>query len=119
MALEGAGYVVQTAHTAEEGLRLARSGHPAAVVVDLKMPFVNGAGFLYRLRECPEHTQTPVMVVTGAAVDEEMRAALAELGAVLRFKPIGIKQLLAEVGALLGQPVNAPPATAERSTTHP
>jgi DNA-binding response OmpR family regulator len=118
MALEGAGYVVQTAHTAEDGLRLARSGHPAAVVVDLKMPFVNGAGFLYRLRECPEHTQTPVMVVTGAAVDEEMRADLAELGAVLRFKPIGIRQLCAEVGALLDKPASVRSATDERTTTH-
>jgi DNA-binding response OmpR family regulator len=113
MALERAGYSVQTAHTAEDGLRLARSGHPSAVVLDLKMPFVNGAGFLYRLREYPEHSRTPVIVVTGAAVNEEMRADLAQLGAVLRFKPMGLRELLDEVRALLGsrEPANERPAS--------
>ena len=33
-----------------------------------------------------------------------MRGDLADLRAVLRFKPLGMTQLLAEVGALLGNP---------------
>ena len=64
MALEREGYDVHTAYTAEHGLRLAKSEHPAAIILDLQMPFINGAGFLYRLRTSPEHSQTPVMVVT-------------------------------------------------------
>jgi len=101
MALESKGYVVYTAHTAEDGLRLAQTEHPAAIILDLRMPFINGTGFLYRLRASPEHRDTPVMVVTGESVNEEMRADLADLRAVLRFKPLGMNQLLTEVGALL------------------
>ena len=120
MALESKGYVVHVAHTAEDGLRLAQTEHPAAIILDLRMPFINGTGFLYRLRACAAHTNTPVMVVTGESVNEEMRADLADLRAVLRFKPLGMNQLLTEVGALLAHPPGsasspgAPGASAQR-----
>jgi DNA-binding response OmpR family regulator len=103
MVLERDGYVVLTAHSAEDGLTLAQTQRPSAIVLDLRMPFINGVGFLYRLRACSGHTDTPVMVVTGAAVNQELRAELAELRAVLRFKPLSMAALLAEVRALLGQ----------------
>jgi DNA-binding response OmpR family regulator len=101
LALQSAGYVAYTAGTAEDGLRLAEGRRPAAIILDLKMPFVDGCGFLYRLRACPEHTETPVLVVTGAAVDDEMKAELEALGTVVRYKPIGLRALLDEVDALL------------------
>jgi DNA-binding response OmpR family regulator len=111
LVLQRSGYRVNVAHTAEEGLRLAEAEHPAAIVVDFRMPFINGAGFLYRLRACPKHKHTPVLVVTGAAVNDEMRAELSDLNAVLRFKPLGIMELLTEVGALIDPPLAAPVAS--------
>jgi two-component system chemotaxis response regulator CheY len=107
LVLQRSGYRVNVAHTAEEGLRLAQADNPAAVVVDFRMPFINGAGFLYRLRACAKHANTPVLVVTAAAVTDEMRAQIAELRAELRFKPLSVQDLLAEVGALLAEPVNS------------
>jgi len=101
MALEREGYDVHTAYTAEHGLRLANSEQPAAIILHPPMPFINGAGFLYRLRTSPEHSHTPVMVVTGGVVSEETRAELADLQAVIRFKPLGMVELLTEVRALL------------------
>ena len=106
LVLQRSGYRVNVAHTAEEGLRLAQADTPAAVVVDFRMPFINGAGFLYRLRACPKHANTPVLVITAAAVTDEMRAQIAELRAELRFKPLGVQDLLAEVAALLADPVS-------------
>jgi DNA-binding response OmpR family regulator len=106
LVLQRSGYRVNVAHTAEEGLRLAQADNPAAVVVDFRMPFINGAGFLYRLRACAKHAHTPVLVVTAAAVTDEMRAQLTELHAELRFKPLGVQDLLSEVGALVGEPVS-------------
>ena len=99
-ALEQAGYRALTAETAEEGLRLAQLELPSAIVLDLRMPFINGAGFLYRLRAAGLKS-TPVMVVTGATVSEELRVELRDLGAVVRYKPLGLAELLAEVAALL------------------
>ena len=112
LVLQRSGYRVNVAHTAEEGLRLAQADNPAAVVVDFRMPFINGAGFLYRLRACAKHANTPVLVVTAAAVTDEMRAQLTELHAELRFKPLGVQDLLSEVGALVGEPVG-PRASAQ------
>ena len=105
--LQRNGYRVNVAHTAEDGRKLADADHPALIVVDFRMPYINGAGFLYRLRACPKYKNTPVLVVTGATVDEEMRGELADLNAVLRFKPLALADLLNEVAALLGETTSA------------
>jgi len=104
LALESVGYVAHIAHTAEDGLRLAQREHPAAIILDLRMPFISGTGFLYRLRALPQHRDTPVMVVTGAPVNEELRVELADLRATVRFKPLGLTDLIKEVHALLSRP---------------
>ena len=93
-ALGCAGFNVSVAHTADEGLRLAAEGRPQAILLDFRMPFVNGVGFLYRLRKLPALRETPVMVITGASVDEETRKDLRNLHAGLRFKPLGLKDLV-------------------------
>jgi two-component system KDP operon response regulator KdpE len=112
LSLEHDGYRVHVAHTAEDGLCLAQREHPDAIVLDLRMPFINGLGYLYRLRELSGLTDTPVLVITGGAVDEETRCELAGLGATVRFKPVSMTELLTEVGALLGRRRGViPPAT--------
>jgi DNA-binding response OmpR family regulator len=112
IVLERAGYVVHIAHTAEDGLRLAQSENPAAIILDFRMPFINGTGFLYRLRACPEHRDTPVLIVTGESVSDEMRADLAALRAVLRFKPLAMSELITEVSALFSHPPQSSSALA-------
>ena len=59
------GYDVLTAVTAESGLREVEAGHPDAIILDLRMPFINGLGLLYRLRAAEPDRQTPVVIVTG------------------------------------------------------
>ena len=44
------GYDVRTASTAESGLAEVEAGRPDAIILDLRMPFINGLGLLYRLR---------------------------------------------------------------------
>ncbi|PYR32859.1 MAG: hypothetical protein DMF92_00710 [Acidobacteria bacterium] len=99
--LKSVGYAALTAYTAEDGLRLAQIECPDAIILDIRMPFINGVGFLYRLRALEAHRHTPVMVLTGASVNEEMRAELCDLRALLRFKPLGMSELLAETRTLL------------------
>jgi DNA-binding response OmpR family regulator len=100
-ALANAGYTAHAAHSAEEGLRLAQLENPDGIILDIGMPFINGVGFLYRLRAMSAHGHTPVMVVTGASLNEETRAELVDLRAVIRFKPLSLDQLLAETERLL------------------
>jgi len=79
---------------AENGLREATSSHADAIILDLRMPLINGLGFLYRLRTWDEHRHTPVAIVTGAVVDDSLQAELTELGAELRFKPLWLEDVV-------------------------
>lgn len=96
-----AGYEVVVAHSADVALREAQNHQPDAIILDFQMPFVNGVGFLYRLREHDALHSTPVLVVTGASLDDEARMALHDLDAKIRFKPIGGADLVAETRSLL------------------
>jgi len=93
-ALYHEGFNVRTAANAETGLREAAAHHADAIIVDLRMPLINGLGFLYRLRTSDEHRHTPVAIVTGAVVDDSMQAELNELGAELRFKPLWLEDVV-------------------------
>ena len=59
------GYQVRTAVTAEHGLRAADESQPDAIILDMRMPLVDGLGFLRRLRAKAHQRTTPVAIVTG------------------------------------------------------
>jgi DNA-binding response OmpR family regulator len=115
--LRGAGYEVWLTAKAEEGLEKARLVRPHAIIVDFRMPLVNGLGFLYRLRSSKAVQSTPVAVVTGdTALSDEVRAQLQELGADLRMKPIMPNDLVALVRGMVGEPVTElAPETPQRT----
>lgn len=89
------GYQVRTAVSAEKGLQEAEESHPDAIILDLRMPLVDGLGFLRRLRQRDEHSSTPVAIVTGDYfLDDAVSTELRELGAELRFKPLWLEDLV-------------------------
>lgn len=89
------GYVVRTAVNAETGLREAANARPDAIILDLRMPLVDGLGFLRRLREHEDQRDTPVAIVTGDYfLEDAVSAELRELGAELRFKPLWLEDLV-------------------------
>jgi DNA-binding response OmpR family regulator len=96
------GYAVRTAMTAEHGLREAAEGPPDAIILDLRMPLVDGLGFLRRLRKHEGGRATPVAVVTGDYfLDDELADELLSLGAELRFKPLWLEDLVGLARQLL------------------
>jgi DNA-binding response OmpR family regulator len=101
--LRGAGYEVWLTRTADEGLEKFKIVRPDAIIVDFRMPLVNGLGFLYRLREAEADRRTAVTVVTGdTSLADDVRSQLHELGASVRFKPIMPNELLEVVEAMVG-----------------
>ena len=89
------GYQVRTAVSAETGLREAEQSNPDAIILDLRMPLVDGLGFLRRLRSHDHQRKTPVAIVTGDYfLDETVANELQELGAELRFKPLWLEDLV-------------------------
>jgi DNA-binding NtrC family response regulator len=90
--LEVAGYRVRTADTVEAGMQLLESEAPDAALVDLKMPYINGMGMLYRLRKA--HPTLPVAIITGMQnLDKETLQEMAALDAAVHYKPLNITQL--------------------------
>lgn len=108
------GHDVRTAHDAEAGLREASVTPPDAIIVDLRMPLINGLGFLYRLRADERHRHTPVAIVTGDyCLDDSVSRELTELGAQLHFKPLWLEDLVELAYSLLTadrpRPTNSQP----------
>jgi DNA-binding response OmpR family regulator len=86
------GYQVRTAVSAEKGLIEAEQSQPDAIILDLRMPLVDGLGFLRRLRARDSQRETPVAIVTGDYfLEDEVSDELRALGAELRFKPLWLE----------------------------
>lgn len=89
------GFAVRTASNAALGLREAEAAQPDAIILDLRMPLVDGLGFLRRLRENESSRNTPVAIVTGDFfLEDEVSAEIRALGAELRFKPLWLEDLV-------------------------
>jgi DNA-binding response OmpR family regulator len=96
------GYQVRTAVCAERGLREAEDSPPDAIILDLRMPLIDGLGFLRRLRARDGHRHTPVAIVTGDYfLDDTVATQLGELGAAVRFKPLWLEDLVSLTRSLL------------------
>src|SRR6266566_5084318 len=89
------GYDVRTAATAESGLREVEAAPPDAIILDLRMPFINGLGLLYRLRAAETDRRTPVVIITGdQCLEDAVIDELRGLGAEVKFKPLWLEDLI-------------------------
>jgi CheY-like chemotaxis protein len=97
------GYIVVTAANAEDGLSEARRHRPDAILLDLRMPVVDGVGFLRRLRQDEAQRGVPVAILTGDCLLDD--SILVELKALhveeLRLKPLWREDLLALLQTLI------------------
>lgn len=100
-ALREAGYEVIVAGSGEEGLRVAASARPGAVIVDGVLPGVDGATVIRRLRLDAALRGTPCLLLTGAEGPEaELRALDAGADAFVR-KEEDVEVVLARLAAAL------------------
>ena len=92
--LQIAGFTVRRAVSAPDALRDAVAHPPDAILVDFRMPVMDGLEFLRALRAKPRHRETPVAIVTGDyQLDERLVSQIRDLGAVIRFKPLWVDEL--------------------------
>jgi CheY-like chemotaxis protein len=73
------GYEITQAADGLEALQRLDERKQDLILLDLLMPRLDGVGFLERMREMPEHRQTPVFLVT-ANHDPKMLNRAKELG---------------------------------------
>jgi two-component system chemotaxis sensor kinase CheA len=70
--LESAGYEVDVALSAEEGLRTAHRSRYALFLVDVEMPGMDGFTFVETIRADPVLQETPTILVTSRAAPEDI-----------------------------------------------
>jgi two-component system response regulator MprA len=103
-ALSLEGFDVRTAASPLVGLQEIETMPPDAILLDLRMPFVNGFGFLYRLRAQTAHRHTPVAIITGdSCIDDPAMTELHNLEAEVLFKPIWIDEVVSVTRSMLAR----------------
>jgi DNA-binding NtrC family response regulator len=101
-ALSLEGYDVRVAASPLTGLQEIDETPPDAILLDLRMPFVNGIGFLYRLRANESHRHIPVAIITGdSCVDDPAMQEMRDLNAEVVFKPIWLDEVISVTRGLL------------------
>jgi len=97
------GYRVEIARNGEEAIAAAQTLRPALVLMDLRMPVLDGTSALRRMRMNPELADVPVLALTAHALEEERVTALAQGFDAVIAKPCLPDELLRSVqGALAG-----------------
>ncbi|MDB4964933.1 MAG: response regulator [Myxococcales bacterium] len=95
--LRHSGFAVSTATTGREALgRLLDDEQPSAIVLDVRMPVMDGREFLTIVRAYHRLASIPVMVLTAVDLTPE----LAESVEVVMRKPFRDEELIANVEAL-------------------
>lgn len=101
--LGACGYEVRVAVDGKAGVAELAKCDPAALIVDLHLPDVDGVTFVRRLRESVNHRHLPVAIVTGDyLLEDRVAVELTALGAGLYFKPLWEDDLVDIVRRLIG-----------------
>lgn len=104
--LHDEGYRVDKAHDGNEALRLVSENEYDAVLVDFKMPDMDGATLLAEIRSIRPNL-TAIMVTAYASNREIERAHDAGVWKVMK-KPVDIRAMLNSVQEALGSAPNQP-----------
>jgi DNA-binding response OmpR family regulator len=105
--LSGAALQVTTARDGQSGLAAVRRTRPDAVLLDIRLPGIDGWAVLKELKAEEETRDIPVVVVS--IVDERARGVAMGAAAYL-VKPVGRDEMLVALAAV-GVPVPAQTGT--------
>jgi DNA-binding response OmpR family regulator len=99
--LEVAGHEVVLAEDGLRGIGVVRRQHPALVVLDIMMPFMDGATVLDQLQGDAKTRGIPILVLTAATVSS-LRSRLLQSGAArVMTKPFDPSEVVVAVNELL------------------
>jgi len=88
---------VVTATNGIEGLERVAEAIPDCIVVDVKMPQLDGHQFARALRGDPETAEIPLIILTALVQDDERFTGMATGADVYLTKPVPPQELLAAI----------------------
>ena len=100
------GFRVKGVYTGEDALRAVEEEPPDLILLDLKLPGIDGYEVLRRLRARKETRHIPVIIITASPVDKEKtRVKVLGMGAKrLLVKPFSAETLVNEIKRVITEP---------------
>ena len=100
--LEHFGYGVIEARNGEDGVRMAREGNPALILMDISIPLIDGWEATRMLKSDPATAEIPIIALTAHALATD-RAKAEEVGCDgYLAKPCEPRRVVSEVERFLG-----------------
>jgi CheY-like chemotaxis protein len=99
--LEAVGFRVLAFANAEEGLECLAIESPAIVLLDIRLPGINGFDALKAIRTMPAMAEVPTVAVTASVMLDERKSILEAGFDAYHAKPIQIQALLSEIKSLI------------------
>lgn len=99
--LEGEGHEVILASSGEEALRAFEAHRPDCVLLDIRMPGMDGTVVCSKIRSLPHGTQTPILFLTALRDVESFDRAIDAGGDDFLTKPVRPSELIVHVEAAL------------------
>jgi CheY-like chemotaxis protein len=101
LRLRSAGYRTLIAHDGREGVDVARKELPAAIVLDVRMPRMNGLVALGKLQQDERTKHIPIVMLSASIVDQQ--AALDAGARYFLTKPYQPATLLTAVERVISE----------------
>src|SRR5881227_1116380 len=102
------GHTVVSASNGVQGVQLAACEQPDLILMDLRLPLLDGWEATRRLKANPVTRHIPVLTCTAYAMQEELTQAITAGATAVITKPFELTTLLNNVDAVLAQHSSAP-----------
>jgi len=99
--LEVEGYEVLVAADGQEALAKARTEHPSLIILDLRLPKLNGYEVCTMLKQDPRYQKIPILMFTAKAQEKDEKLGIACGADAYLRKPFQAQELLGRIRALL------------------
>ena len=99
--LQASGFHVQLVGNGHEAMTAVENQQSDLILMDVQMPGVSGLDVIRHLRTLPQHASTPVIALTGLAMQDDENRCLAAGANVYMSKPYSMAELISTIGRLL------------------
>ncbi len=102
------GYRTLIARTGNEGIQLALDEHPDLILLDIRLPDINGYEVFNRIRKDPWGATAEVLVLTASESTETIASNISLPTNRILFKPDwGLQELLEKISSIIPPPAAA------------
>jgi len=103
MTLRGKNYTLLKATDGQEALNIAKRERPDLIVMDIRLPKINGFEVAKKLRENPAFSRTPIIAITAYAMKGDRERVIESGCDVYLSKPINTRELPQVIAQVLHQ----------------